>query len=172
MMMGELDYLSENPRLMGTRLEEKEYFSGSLVETKMQRDVPAERYSALKRSSSYNEERSGETLDCARPDEDTADTSRSRCLPRTPILSSFLHPKSDTLTSPVSDCRRSSSARQDSDLASGDGSRRFIDAASARADSFRKEEKLVKIEERLSSGARVVIHCTLPCNDSDEGSER
>lgn len=57
MMMGELDYLSENPRLMGMRLEDKEYFSGSLIETKMQRDVPAERYSALKRSSSYNAER-------------------------------------------------------------------------------------------------------------------
>lgn len=57
MMMGELDYLSENPRLMGMRLDEKEYFSGSLIETKLQRDVPAERYSALKRSSSYNAER-------------------------------------------------------------------------------------------------------------------
>jgi hypothetical protein len=57
MMMSELDYLSENPRLMGTKLEEKEYFSGSLIETKMQRDVPAERYSTLKRSSSYNAER-------------------------------------------------------------------------------------------------------------------
>jgi hypothetical protein len=58
MMMGELDYLSENPRLMGMKLEEKEYFSGSLVETKKtQRDGPAERYSALKRSSSYNAER-------------------------------------------------------------------------------------------------------------------
>ncbi|PUZ37523.1 hypothetical protein GQ55_9G126600 [Panicum hallii var. hallii] len=151
MMMGELDYLSENPRLMGMRLEEKEYFSGSLIETKTQRDVPAERYSALKRSSSYNAERGGETLNCARSDEDTTDTSsRSRCLPRTPILSSFLHPKSDTLKSPVSDCRRSSSARQDSDLASGDGSRRFADASlasAAKTDSFRKEEKLVKIEE-------------------------
>lgn len=152
MMMGELDYLSENPRLMGVRLEDKEYFSGSLIETKMQRDVPAERYSVLKRSSSYNAERSGETLDCARPDEDTVNTSRSRCLPRTPILSSFLHPKSETLKSPVSDCRRSSSAGPDCSLASGDGSRRFTDAsgASARLDSFRKEkekEKLVKIEE-------------------------
>ncbi|KAK3146425.1 hypothetical protein QOZ80_3BG0265960 [Eleusine coracana subsp. coracana] len=147
MMMGELDYLSENPRLMGMKLEDKEYFSGSIIETKMQRDVPAERYSALKRSSSYNAERSGETLDCSRPDEDAMDTSRSRCLPRTPLLSSFLHPKSETLKSPISDCRRSSSTKQDCDLASGDGSRRFTDAASAKTDSFRKEEKLVKIEE-------------------------
>lgn len=58
MAMGELDHLSENPsRLVGVRLEEKEYFSGSLVETKTQRDGPAQRYSALKRSSSYNAER-------------------------------------------------------------------------------------------------------------------
>jgi hypothetical protein len=91
--------------------------------------------------------RSKETLDCSRSDEDTMDTSRSRCLPRTPLLSSFLHPKSETLKSPISDCRKSSSTKQDGDLASGDGSRRFTDAASARTDSFRKEEKLVKIEE-------------------------
>ncbi|XP_066386331.1 protein SOSEKI 3-like [Miscanthus floridulus] len=155
MMMGELDYLSENPRLMGMRLEEKEYFSGSLIETKMQRDVPAERYSALKRSSSYNAERAGDALDCTRREEDKTDdtSSRTRCLPRTPIVSSFLHPKGDSLKSPVSDCRRSSSAQQDCDAASGNGSRRFADASVAsattttRADSFRKEEKLVKIEE-------------------------
>ncbi|KAL5217995.1 hypothetical protein ABZP36_018679 [Zizania latifolia] len=154
MMMGELDYLSENPRLMGMRLEDKEYFSGSLVETKMQRDVPAERYSALKRSSSYNAERGSETLDCARLDEDTVSASRTRCLPRTPILSSFLHSKNDVLKSPVSDCRRSSSAGPDCSLASSaDGSKRFTDPSGApvRIESFRKEqekkEKLVKIEE-------------------------
>ncbi|XP_010231361.1 protein UPSTREAM OF FLC isoform X1 [Brachypodium distachyon] len=172
MMMGELDYLSENPRFIGKRLEDKEYFSGSIIETKMQREVPAERHSVLKRSSSYNAERGGETLDCARPDEEDT-VSRSRCLPRTPILSSFLHPKSEAHKSPVSDCRRSSSAGQDSSIASVDGgSKRFTDAsvAPARIDSFRNEnkDKLVKIEERLSSGARVVIQCTVPWNDGDE----
>jgi len=99
--------------------------------------------------------RAGDALDCTRREEDKTDdtSSRTRCLPRTPILSSFLHPKGDSLKSPVSDCRRSSSARQDCDAASGNGSRRFADASVAsattttRADSFRKEEKLVKIEE-------------------------
>uniref|UniRef100_A0A804M269 SOSEKI DIX-like domain-containing protein n=1 Tax=Zea mays TaxID=4577 RepID=A0A804M269_MAIZE len=165
MMMGELDYLSENPRLMGMKLEEKEYFSGSLVETKKtQRDGPAERYSALKRSSSYNAERAGEALDCTRREEDKADdvSSRTRCLPRTPILSSFLHPKGDSLRSPVSDCRRSSSARRDYDAASGDGSRRFADAsvasATTGAESFRKEEKLVKIEAVVRSPCRDPLH--------------
>lgn len=147
MMMGELDYLSENPRFIGTRMEDKEYFSGSIIETKTQRDVPVERHSALKRSSSYNAERGGENLcECAGPDEeDTA--PRSRCLPRTPILSSFLHPKSEAQQkSPVSDCRRSSSAGPDS---IDGGSKRFTDAPGSRAESFRKEnkEKLVKIEE-------------------------
>lgn len=154
MMMGELDYLSENPRFIGTRFEDKEYFSGSIIETKTQRDVPAEKHSVLKRSSSYNAERGSDTLcDCARPDEEDT-VSRSRCLPLTPILSSFLHPKNEVQNSPISDCRRSSSAGPDSSLASGDGgSKRFTDAsvapATARIDSFRKEnkEKLVKIEE-------------------------
>lgn len=53
-MLGELDSLTENPRHMGLRLEDKEYFSGSLVET----NVPkAEGVAALKRSSSYNADR-------------------------------------------------------------------------------------------------------------------
>lgn len=53
-MVGEHDYLMENPRLMGMKLEDKEYFSTSLVETSM----PEESVPALKRSSSYNAGRS------------------------------------------------------------------------------------------------------------------
>ncbi|XP_042511670.1 protein SOSEKI 3-like [Macadamia integrifolia] len=56
MMLGELDYLSKNPRSMGLRLEDKEYFSGSLIETNTFReegDGPI----VLKRSSSYNADR-------------------------------------------------------------------------------------------------------------------
>lgn len=54
-MMGELDCLSEHPKLMGLRLEDKEYFSGSLIETKMLKE---DGLTALKRSSSYNADRS------------------------------------------------------------------------------------------------------------------
>lgn len=50
-MFGDLDCLSENPRLTSQRMEDKEYFSGSLVETSM----PKEGLPALKRSSSYND---------------------------------------------------------------------------------------------------------------------
>lgn len=55
MMMRELDCLSENPKFMGLRLEDKEYFSGSLIETKLLKE---DGHTSLKRSSSYNADRS------------------------------------------------------------------------------------------------------------------
>lgn len=55
-MLGELDCLTENPRLMALRLEDKEYFSGSLIETKIPKEESNGR-NVLKRSSSYNDER-------------------------------------------------------------------------------------------------------------------
>ena len=53
-MLGEFDCLAENPKLMSFRLEDKEYFSGSLVETKLKE---GDGHNVLKRSSSYNDER-------------------------------------------------------------------------------------------------------------------
>lgn len=55
-MLGDLDCLSENPRLMGMKLEDKEYFSGSLIETKLLKEE-GDGHNALKRSSSYNADR-------------------------------------------------------------------------------------------------------------------
>ncbi|KDP44192.1 hypothetical protein JCGZ_05659 [Jatropha curcas] len=60
----------------GVRLEEKEYFSGSLIETKKE-EVPA-----LKRSNSYNADRSSSSqLQLAEKEEDGA---RTKCIPRKP----------------------------------------------------------------------------------------
>lgn len=53
-MLGDLDCLAEKSRLMCLRLEDKEYFSGSLVETN---NVKEEGVASLKRSSSYNADR-------------------------------------------------------------------------------------------------------------------
>ncbi|RWW58363.1 hypothetical protein BHE74_00034783 [Ensete ventricosum] len=50
MTLGEIDYLSEDPRLIRLRLEEKEYFSGSLIETKKHKDTVGEMMPTLKRS--------------------------------------------------------------------------------------------------------------------------
>lgn len=49
-----VDYLSESKRFTSRKLEEKEYFSGSLVETK---SAKKENISSLKRSSSYTANR-------------------------------------------------------------------------------------------------------------------
>ena len=53
-----INYMSENPRFGNLQSEEKEYFSGSIVESMKedQRVQPAE--PVLKKSNSYNEERS------------------------------------------------------------------------------------------------------------------
>ena len=55
-MLGEFDCLAENPKVMGLRLEDKEYFSGSLVESKISKEE-GDGPNVLKRSSSYNAER-------------------------------------------------------------------------------------------------------------------
>lgn len=56
----EINYMSENPRFGNPQSEEKEYFSGSIVESITEHDRVREgtESSRLKKSSSYNEERS------------------------------------------------------------------------------------------------------------------
>lgn len=57
-MVGEEDmirYMSENPRFGNLQSEEKEYFSGSIVESMSEDRVVSQ--PVLKRSNSFNEER-------------------------------------------------------------------------------------------------------------------
>ncbi|CAN8301243.1 unnamed protein product [Cochlearia groenlandica] len=59
------------------KLEDKEYFSGSLIETKKELVVPA-----LKRSSSYNADRSSRMG--PRVEKDEEEVVRAKCIPRKP----------------------------------------------------------------------------------------
>ncbi|KAG6583462.1 Protein UPSTREAM OF FLC, partial [Cucurbita argyrosperma subsp. sororia] len=59
----------------GVRLEDKEYFSGSLIETQKVKNAPA----ALKRSSSYNADRASQ-LQMSEKEIDAA--ARAKCIPR------------------------------------------------------------------------------------------
>ncbi|KAJ6810062.1 putative serine/arginine repetitive matrix protein 1 isoform X1 [Iris pallida] len=156
MVLGELDCLSENPRLTGLRMEEKEYFSGSLIETKKHKEETGEGVPTLKRSSSYNADRSCKSPDSKHEKEKVIDSSRSKCLPRTmKISSSNKQHRHRMMRSPVSDCPRNSSAGPDSSHSSQGGSKRFTDASSVkgsstRLESFKEEkEKVIKIEESL-----------------------
>nr|XP_034896071.1 protein UPSTREAM OF FLC-like isoform X1 [Populus alba] len=171
MMLGELDCLSENPRMMGLRLEEKEYFSGSLIETKMLKE--GDGHPSLKRSSSFNADRTCKQPDSVEDNEEST-SGRSKCIPRSKASLSK-QPHSESLRSPVFDKPRNSSNGADGsqvvhDSSSNGGSKRITEPGSGKKqskklDSFR-EERVIKIEERLASGARVIIHSKASCDPS------
>ncbi|XP_043703184.1 protein SOSEKI 3 [Telopea speciosissima] len=174
-MLGELDCLSENPRSKGLSLEDKDYFSGSLIETNTYRE--GDGLTVLKRSSSYNADRTSETLDSAAGDKEReTDVVRSKCIPRSIKPSLGKSPRNETMRSPVSDApRNSSAAAEDSQPLShgacNGGSRRITEPStgkrpSKRLDSYREEEKVIKIEERLASGARIIIQSKTPCDEN------
>ncbi|XP_042503477.1 protein SOSEKI 3-like [Macadamia integrifolia] len=177
MMLGELDCLSENPRSMGLRLEDKAYFSGSLIETNTFREE-GDGPTVLKRSSSYNADRTCKTSESADDKERETDIARSKCIPQSIKSSLRMQPRKETMRSPVSEGPRISSAGAEgsqsiSHGSCNGGSKRITDPSSEkqpskRLDSFR-EEKVIKIEERLASGARVIIQSMAPC-DEDEGT--
>ncbi|XP_068641806.1 protein SOSEKI 3-like [Aristolochia californica] len=155
MILGDLDCFSENSRLMGVKLEDKEYFSGSLIETKKHKEGEGEGYPVLKRSSSYNADRTCKLSDTTEYREKEEDSIRSRCIPLT-IKGSFnKHLRNEPLRSPLSDAPRVSSeepACSQGMSAPGD-SKRITDPCNVKRLSKRldagKEEKLIKIEENL-----------------------
>ncbi|KAG9453647.1 hypothetical protein H6P81_006551 [Aristolochia fimbriata] len=75
----DIENLIDNPTFGAVRLEDKEYFSGSLIETKKDTGGTAE-FQGLKRSSSYNADRSSKS-DLM---EKAADGARAKCIPRKP----------------------------------------------------------------------------------------
>ncbi|CAI9768545.1 unnamed protein product [Fraxinus pennsylvanica] len=152
-MLGDLDCLSENPRLMGLRLEDKEYFSGSLVET----SVPKEGVTTLKRSSSYNADRLDKKFDSVK-DKEEASSTLSKCIPMSIKASLIKQTRCESMRSPLSEGPRISSDRVDSsqNITSGTangGSKRIEEPfseknQSKKVDSFRDEkENVIKIEE-------------------------
>ncbi|XP_071698400.1 protein SOSEKI 3-like [Rutidosis leptorrhynchoides] len=151
-MLGELDCLPDNPRFMSMRLEDKEYFSGSLIETKIPKE---EGVATLKRSSSYNADRTNNG-DPIVIDKEEAPT-RSKCIPRSLKGSLSKHTKSESMRSPVSEPRISSesgpTSRIVSPCPSNGSSKRMTGQCSSRKqsgrlESFREEkEKVHKIEE-------------------------
>ncbi|CAN4119419.1 unnamed protein product [Withania somnifera] len=172
--LGDLDCLAENPKFMGLRLEDKEYFSGSLLETNMPKEP-----TLLKRSSSYNADRTNKEVGDSVEDKEEK-SSVTKCIPRS-IKASLnkQQARSESMKSPLSEGPRisadgiGSSQTITSDTSCG-GSKRITEPSSGnrhsdRIDSFRREEKdnVIKIEERLASGARVIIQ-SKGASDNDE----
>ncbi|KAK8564644.1 hypothetical protein V6N13_019825 [Hibiscus sabdariffa] len=97
--------LSENPKLIGLRLEDKEYFSGSLIETKTHK---GHEHATMKRSSSCNADRSCKELDSTEEKEELH-LGRTKCIPLSVKASLSKQPRSESMRSPVSDNPRNSS---------------------------------------------------------------
>ncbi|XP_072981126.1 protein SOSEKI 3-like [Typha angustifolia] len=158
MMLGDLDRFSEIPRSTRLRMEEAEYFSGSLIETKKHKEEPGKGVPMLKRSSSFEEDRTCKVPDSKRERENLVDSASSRCLPRTIKMASCKQTRNETISSPISDTRNSCGPEcsKSSPLSSSNnGSKRLTDSSSlqglsTRLESFREEkEKVIKIEESL-----------------------
>ncbi|CAL1366933.1 unnamed protein product [Linum trigynum] len=155
-MFGELDCLSENPRLMSLRLEDKEYFSGSLIETKLPKEEGT--LPPLKRSSSYNADRTSKQLDPSEDGEELTSGVGSKCIPLAMNASSSKHPRSSSMRSPTSDKPRNSADGSVAlDTPHGRSKRIVMEHDSSRKqphklESFREEENnnnddVIQIEE-------------------------
>ncbi|EOA27235.1 hypothetical protein CARUB_v10023344mg [Capsella rubella] len=168
-MMGDLDRLSETPSLMGLRLEEKEYFSGSLVETKLQRKDAVDGNASLKRSSSYNGDRASNQMGVA--ENGVSKPGGSKYNPVSRKASSILSKQqqgSESMRSPVSEKKRNSSEITTKNIPCAtkthDVCSKRITESSRKPDSFREDEEKV-IDERLASGARVRIESQVPSEE-------
>ncbi|KAK1301689.1 hypothetical protein QJS10_CPB12g01228 [Acorus calamus] len=84
----EINYMSENPRFGCPQLEEKEYFSGSIVEAMSNDSHRVAAEPCLKKSSSYNEERSlksgigKEVMEEEEAEKVEEKNVKGRCIPR------------------------------------------------------------------------------------------
>ncbi|KAI3910072.1 hypothetical protein MKX01_042318 [Papaver californicum] len=88
-----VDCLMENPSFEKITLEDKEYFSGSLIETNKK-----EEFSVMQRSSSYNADRSSKLV--LRDKE--IEGVRAKCIPRKPKLSMHIRKQSSSNSSNIS----------------------------------------------------------------------
>ncbi|XP_042440470.1 protein SOSEKI 3-like isoform X1 [Zingiber officinale] len=174
-MHGELDCLPDNNRrLIALRFDDKECFSGSLVETKKHRSIVGEMAApTLKRSSSYNAtDRSCKTPDSKQVIANLTEASRPKCLPRVMKSVPNKQSKDEAIRLSFSDaprkssvelhCRESSNEEIQSMGPSGNAPSTGVESLEGKTD------KLIKIEERLISGARVTIQSRAPCDASED----
>ncbi|ESW22139.1 hypothetical protein PHAVU_005G130600 [Phaseolus vulgaris] len=156
-MFGEFDCLAEKTKVMGLKLEDKEYYSGSVVESKVLKEEGG--HNVLKRSSSFNSERTSTELK-SQDMEESSSPGNSKCVPQSVKASLTNQSLGERMISPVSDGSRNSMDRTNgsgiSSAPSNGSSKRITETSSGsgrkqskRIDSYREEERVIKIEESL-----------------------
>ncbi|XP_052726799.1 protein SOSEKI 3 isoform X1 [Vigna angularis] len=148
-MFGEFDCLAEKTKVMGLKLEDKEYYSGSVVESKVLKEEGGHNV-VLKHSSSYNAERTSTELKSQDTEESSSPANSKRMI--SPVSDGSRNSMDRANGSDISSAPSNGSSKRITENSSGSGRKQ-----SKRVDSFREEERVIKIEERLASGARVII---------------
>nr|XP_009420458.1 PREDICTED: uncharacterized protein LOC104000195 isoform X3 [Musa acuminata subsp. malaccensis] len=157
-----IDCLLESQRDIVASLTKKEVRSRSMLRTKRNCNMPYWR----------------------RDKEKTVDSAQSKCLPMNIKITSCKHSRAhqnESMMSPRLDIRKSSAGPDicnSSPLnSSNGGSKRTIDSSSIKGSSMRLEsfrelkDKMIKIEERLTSGARIIIESRYKSDDSEDSSD-
>ncbi|XP_042043093.1 protein SOSEKI 3-like isoform X4 [Salvia splendens] len=138
--LGEIDHLPENPQPMGKRVANKKCFSGSLAEKSVVEEVAP----TLKRSSSYNSDRSSQHIDSINDKEEESSTN-SKCVSLSIEASSLSKQlRCELLRSPLYEKRRISSERGESSRITDPGmpseSKRTTDTHSVRIEESLHQE--------------------------------
>ncbi|CAA0840172.1 Domain of unknown function (DUF966 [Striga hermonthica] len=154
LMLGGADCLAQNPHRVG--MEDKEYFSGSLVEMSMVREGAPH----LKRSSSFNADKSSEKFGSTGDNKDEESSTRTKCIPLSIKASLSKQPRCESMRSPLSTGPRISSDRAESSRTttpgtSIGGSKRMTEPLPVNKQSQESDstschvESVIKIEESL-----------------------
>jgi len=176
----ELECMPDNPRFAHILLEDKEYFSGSIVEIKTEKEADGGD-PTLKRCASYSADRSSKSDFCEGSNEEESGGTRAKCIPRKiKPLKKQVH-KNNAKKPPSKGLKETSKLRRlyngiststqalDHGISAAKGSNTLADRGPQRLDSFREEQKVIKGDERQPSVATVAVESQVTCQDAEEG---
>ncbi|KAH9326341.1 hypothetical protein KI387_006519, partial [Taxus chinensis] len=171
----EFERMPENPRLAHLHLEDKEYFSGSIVETNTEKEA--------RRRRAYSEEKSSKSNILERPNDQ--ETGGTKCIPRK--IKSFKKQQSrnETQKTPSKELKETRKVRRlsngtsamtqktDHIISSSKNSNLAADISSQRSESFRnsfrEEPKIIKRDhhQRQSSVTSLTVEQATSCQDAE-----
>jgi len=177
----ELECMPDNPRFAHVLLEDKEYFSGSIVETKTEKEAEGGD-PTLKRCASYTADRSSKSDFCERSNEEESGGTRAKCIPRKIKPLKKQQPKNNAKKPPSKGLKETSKLRRlyngiststetlDHGISASKGSNTLADRGPQRSVSFREEQKVIKRDERQPSIDTVAVESHVTRHDAEEGT--
>lgn len=177
----ELGCMPDNPRFAHVLLEDKEYFSGSIVETKTEKEAEGGD-PTLKRCASYSADRSSKSDFSERSNEEDNGGTRAKCIPRKIKPLRKQQPKNNAKKPPSKGLKETSKLRRlyngistntqtlDHGISASKGSNTLADRGPQRSDSFREEQKVIKRDERHPSIDTGAVESQVTSQDAEEGT--